>query len=57
MRYTIPNEQIPFTASAIIEQPGASVTCTPSGAGPGQHNVTFVVTGAAPQFNVLFTFN
>ena len=57
MRYSLPNEATPFTAAAIIEQPGPTVICTPSGAGPGQHHVTFVVTGAAPSFNVLFTFN
>ncbi len=58
MHYSIPGQQTHFTAAAIIEQPGGgTVTCTPSGAGPGQHHVTFNVSGTAPNFTVLFTFN
>jgi len=58
MHYSIPGQQTHFTAAAIIDQPGGgTVTCTPSGAGPGQHHVTFNVSGTAPNFTILFTFN
>lgn len=58
MHYSIPGQTVNFTAAAIIDQPhGGTVTCTPSGAGPGQHHVTFNVGGAAPAFTLLFTFN
>ncbi|MGH6856786.1 MAG: hypothetical protein ACRECP_03845 [Methylocella sp.] len=58
MDYSIPGQVVPFTASAIIDQnTGGTVICTPSGAGPGAHNVTFNVLTGAPNFTVLFTFN
>jgi hypothetical protein len=58
MQYSLPGQQTHFTAAAIIDQPqGGPVTCSPSGAGPAHHQVTFNVVGAAPAFTVLFTFN
>lgn len=58
MQYSLPGQQTHFTAAAIIDEPpGSPVTCTPSGAGPDQHHVTFNVVGTAPNFTVLFTFN
>ena len=57
MRYQIPSEAIPFTASALIERPGETVRCHPAGAAPGHHQVSFNLTGAAPDFMVLFTFS
>lgn len=57
MAYTIPGEAVALTASVLVEEVDGTVRATPSGAAPGDHQVTFVVTGAAPDFQVLFTFN
>jgi hypothetical protein len=57
VRYTMPQQNVPFTGSAIVDQVHNVVTVTGSGAGPGAHETNVNVIGAAPAFTVLITFS
>lgn len=53
MRYSIAGQEVPFTAAALLEDH----TLDPSGGAPGAYSISFVTTGAYPNFAILFTFN
>ena len=57
MHYSIPGQTVNFTAAAIIDQPhGGTVTCTPSGAGPGQHHADIQRGWRCPSLHTAFYF-
>jgi len=57
MRYRIASEGIPYTASGSFDLDSHNqVVLSWGGAGPGNHQVTAVISGAAPHFMAIFTF-